>query len=144
MLKSMYPASVNSLRTELVSGISATQTTITLVDASVVPDAPNLLTIGGGENAETVRYGGKTGNQLTDVTRGFQGMAASWSAGTDVARYFTAYDADAVRENIASVSTDLEQVDVQLVAIKEQKLIKKMWLKSPMELLCLLTLYPKW
>ncbi|MFI2856776.1 polysaccharide deacetylase family protein [Paenibacillus sp. JSM ZJ436] len=105
-MQEMYPASVNSVATELATDINATQTTITLVNASVIPDAPNLLTIGGGNNAETIRYGGKSGNQLTDVTRGFQGTAQSWNAGTAAARYFTAYDADAARENIASVSAE--------------------------------------
>lgn len=106
-MREMYPAAVNSVATELASDINATQTTITLVDASVIPEAPNLLTIGHGENAETVRYGGKSGNQITSVTRGFQGSAESWAAGSIVARYYTAYDAEAVRENITNVSLEL-------------------------------------
>ncbi|KOP64355.1 hypothetical protein AMS62_03095 [Bacillus sp. FJAT-18019] len=104
MLKTMYPAQVNSRQTELASAINATQTTIPLVDASIVPVAPNLVTIGTDESAETILYTGKSGNDLTGVTRGFEGVAASWSAGSKVGRFFTAYDADVFRENIEDIA----------------------------------------
>lgn len=96
----MYPAQVNSKQTELGVAIDAVQVTIPLVDASLVPDAPNLVTIGTDESAETVLYTGKSGNDLIGVTRGFQGTSHSWALGTKVARYFTAYDHDSFRENI--------------------------------------------
>ncbi|WP_314587928.1 hypothetical protein [Paenibacillus terrigena] len=95
----MYPAVVNSLGTELTTDINANAPQIDVVNASVLPPAPNLMTIGNDETAETVRYTVINGNRLT-VERGFQGVAKSWSAGTKVARYFTAYDHDTFRENI--------------------------------------------
>src|SRR5690606_29264219 len=106
----MYPGKVNSPQTELASAIDDEQTTIPLLDASVLPDPPNLCTIGTGEDAETVLYTGKSGNNLTGVTRGFQGTAKAWVQGTKVARNFTAYDYDALRENLedhAAATTDV-------------------------------------
>lgn len=99
-MQTMYPGMVNSPQTELASAIDDSQTTIPLLDATVLPAAPNLATIGTGEDAETVLYEGVDGNDLTDVTRGFQGAAKAWNAGTKVARNFTAYDYDALRENV--------------------------------------------
>lgn len=102
-MQTMYPAQANSPGTELAMSIDSAQTTIPLVDASQVPAAPNLLTIGSDDSAETILYTGKSGNDLTGVTRGFQGVAQSWSLGTKVARLLTAYDIDAIRENITEV-----------------------------------------
>ena len=100
-MQPMYPGMVNSPQTELASAITDTDTTIPLLDASVLPDPPNICTIGTGEDAETVLYTGISGNDLTGVTRGFQGAAKAWSAGVKVARNFTAYDYDALRQNVA-------------------------------------------
>jgi len=99
-MQTMYPGQPNSPQTELASAIDDEQTTIPLLDASVLPDPPNICTIGIGEDAETILYTGKSGNNLTGVTRGFQGAAKSWGAGVKVARLFTAYDYDALRENL--------------------------------------------
>ena len=107
MQKAMYPAQVNSRQTEIAAAIDAMQVTIPLVDASLVPDAPNLLTIGTDESAETILYTGKSGNDLTGVTRGFQGTADSWAVGTKVARYFTAYDHDSLVNNVGELQTDV-------------------------------------
>jgi|GEM_PF-4029840 len=105
MLETMYPAAVNSKQTELAEAIDDTQTSFSVLDGSVLPPAPNLLTLGTDESAETVLYTGKTGNEITGVTRGFESGAVSWAAGTKLARFFTAYDHDTFRENI----TDLDQ-----------------------------------
>ena len=99
-LQTMYPGQPNSPQTELASAIDDEQTTIPLLDTSVLPDPPNICTIGTGEDAETVLYEGIDGDDLTGVTRGFQGQARGWSAGIKVARYYTAYDHDAFRQNI--------------------------------------------
>ncbi|MMZ49671.1 hypothetical protein D1872_113750 [compost metagenome] len=98
-MQTMYTAMINSPVTTLASGIDTTQTTITVTDGNKLPAAPNLATLGVGENAETILYTGKTGNTLT-VTRGFQGTARAWSAGTQIGRFFTAYDHDAFVKNI--------------------------------------------
>lgn len=106
-MKTMYPAQVNSPGTELAAAIDATQDTIQVADGSVLPDAPNLLTIGTDEAAETILYTEKTGDELSGVTRGFQGTAQSWAMGTKVARYFTAYDHDTTIGNISELSAGL-------------------------------------
>ncbi|MEI7027164.1 hypothetical protein [Paenibacillus sp. y28] len=114
--QTMYSAQANSLQTELAAAIDATQTTITVLDGSVLPAAPNLLVIGGGEDAETVLYTGKTGNSLSGVTRGFQGVAKAWGSGVKVGRFFTAYDHDAFRGNISDHETRVSAAETKLSA----------------------------
>lgn len=104
-MRQMYPAVVNSPGTELAADITATDTEITVLSASGLPPAPNLLTIGSDETAETVRYTAIEGDVLT-VERGFQGTAKAWSAGTKLARNFTAYDHDAFVGNIEEHVSD--------------------------------------
>ena len=98
-MATLYPAQVNSPLTFLASAIDSTQTTITVNDATKLPAAPNIATIGTGENAETILYTGKSGNDLTGVTRGFEGTAQSWGINTAIARVFTAYDYNSVKNN---------------------------------------------
>ncbi|WP_217597177.1 hypothetical protein [Cohnella sp. GbtcB17] len=102
--QTMYPAMVNSPQTELSAGIDAAQTTVPVTDASKLPPAPNLATIGSDETAETILYTGKTGNTLTGVTRGYQGTAKAWTTGVKVARLFTAADWDAARNNLQDLA----------------------------------------
>ncbi|OZQ72140.1 hypothetical protein, partial [Paenibacillus sp. VTT E-133291] len=84
-LQEMFPAVANSPATELSAAITDIQTTITLLDASKLPDAPNIATIGVDESAETIKYTGKSGNTLTGVTRGFNGtVAKAWATGVGV------------------------------------------------------------
>ena len=96
----MYAAVVNSEPTTLTGAVGATDTTLHISEPSVIPDAPNILVIGADTSSpETVMITAKTGTVLT-VTRGFQGAARSWGAGTLIARNFTAYDHDTFIENI--------------------------------------------
>ncbi|SDC70410.1 hypothetical protein SAMN02799630_01233 [Paenibacillus sp. UNCCL117] len=104
----MYSAVVNSPQTELTAGINATQTTVPVVNASLLPPAPNLVTIGTDESAETILYTGISSNTLTGVTRAFQGQAKAWSAGSKVARFFTAYDHDTFKNNIEDILAKLK------------------------------------
>jgi hypothetical protein len=97
---------VNSVATALTGAIGASDTTLFVLDDSRIPDPPNLLVIG--ENsalAETVKLVAKDGNQLT-VERAFQGAARAWNAGTSVSRNFTAYDHDAFKANVETLSTE--------------------------------------
>lgn len=110
--KTMYPAQISSPGTELAAAASASANEITLLDASKLPDAPNLATIGSDETAEVVLYTGKTSNKLTGVTRGFQGAAKSWSVGARVARYFTAADHDTFISNIKDLDERVNNIKV--------------------------------
>lgn len=110
MLETMYPAAANSRQTELAAAINDTQTSFTVLDGSVLPPGPNQLTLGTDESAETILYTGKSGNEVTGVTRGFEGVAKSWVAGTKLARYFTAYDHDTFRDNITDLDRRLNNI----------------------------------
>ncbi|QNK54571.1 hypothetical protein [Paenibacillus sp. PAMC21692] len=99
-MSTLYPAMVNSPVTELSAAIDAAATTITVLNGNALPDAPNIATIGQGDTAETVQYSGKTGNTLSEVVRGFEGTARSWTSGTKIARNFTAYDYDTIRTKL--------------------------------------------
>ena len=103
----MYPAQANSPETSLSGALTAAGTTVNVVDGSVLPEAPNLLTIGAdGSTAETVLMTEKNGNVLT-VTRAQNGTTArAWSAGDVIARYFTAADQTAMQENIKKLNED--------------------------------------
>jgi len=103
----MYPGMVNSPITELAAAIDDVQTTITVVDGTKLPDAPNLAIIGLGEDAETILYTEKTGNVLSGVTRGFQGVAKAWGQGARIARFFTEYDQRAMMQNIQENADNL-------------------------------------
>jgi hypothetical protein len=101
----MYPAQANSPETSLSGALTAAGTTVNVVDGSVLPEAPNLLTIGAdGSTAETVLMTAKNGKVLT-VTRAQNGTTArAWSAGDVIARYFTAADQTAMQENIKKLN----------------------------------------
>ena len=106
-LVTMYPAQANSPETSLSGALTAAGTAVNVVDGSVLPEAPNLLTIGAdGSTAETVLMTAKSGNVLT-VTRAQNGTTArAWSAGDVIARYFTAADQTAMQENIKKLNED--------------------------------------
>jgi len=106
---------VNSPITTLASSITASSTTISLVDSSKLPTAPNLATIGKDESSETILYTGKSGNNLTGVTRGFQGTAKAWNVGDFVARYFTAYDHNTFISNISEIDVQLMDYSYDVV-----------------------------
>lgn len=97
--QAMYPATANSPATQLTNAIDSTVTSLEVSDGSKLPAAPNICTIGRGENPETILYGTKTGNVLSDITRAFQGTAQNWGAGTQVARLFTDYDLESLQQN---------------------------------------------
>ena len=99
-METLYSAMPLSPATELSAGIDDTQTTIPVVDASKLPDAPNLATIGTNEDAEVILYTGKDNNDLTGCTREVVGVAKSWDAGTQTARLFTSKDLNDLQGNL--------------------------------------------
>lgn len=117
MSTNMYYSMVNSPVTTLASSITASDTIIPLLDSSKLPAAPNIATIGTTENAETILYTSKDGNNLTGVTRGFQSSASVWNSGAIVARYYTAYDHNSFVDNITELqnkSADTSQFRTML------------------------------
>ena len=105
-MSELYRAIAGSPITYLSSDISAAQTTISIADDSALPDGPNICTIGYGENLETIKYETKSNGVLQNVTRGIEGTPRAWPAGTEVARFFTAYDYNALIENFNSHLAD--------------------------------------
>ncbi len=102
-MTTMYPAKINSPIARLSASIAADATTIPVDDADLLPDAPNLATIGVGEDCETILYAGKSDDNLTSVTRGFQGNASAWVTGDSIYRAYTAYDHDTFKSNIEMI-----------------------------------------
>ena len=104
-LAKMYPPQANTPETSLSGALTAAGTTVNVVDGTMLPDAPNLLTIGAdGSTAETVLMTEKSGNALT-VVRGQDGTTArAWSAGDVIGRYFTAADQKAMQDNITALN----------------------------------------
>ena len=104
-LAKMYPPQANTPETSLSGALTAAGTTVNVVDVTMLPDAPNLLTIGAdGSTAETVLMTEKSGNVLT-VVRGQDGTTArAWSAGDVIGRYFTAADQKAMQDNITALN----------------------------------------
>lgn len=103
-LITMYAPQNNGPHTALAETINAAQTDITVADASILPTAPNVLTIGTGEDAELVLMSAKTGNIIT-VTRGYNGTAAkSWETDEWVYRAITAQDVSALQANVNAIN----------------------------------------
>ncbi|MBY3623741.1 hypothetical protein HGO21_29955 [Acinetobacter sp. CUI P1] len=120
----MYPAISNSPQTELSAALTAAATTIAVVDATKLPAAPNVFTIGSDESSETVLYTGKSGNTLTGCTRGFDGTTSkAWAIGSKVARYYTAYDHEAFRKNITDLSGVTSESTTDIVLSAGQQIL---------------------
>ena len=110
-METKYKGNINGPTTMLTSTISATATSITVQNGSVLPDAPNIAVIGSGNAAETIVYGAKSGNTLNLVTRGFEGSPLPWPANTEVVRRFTAYDYNALVDNIQMLKAQIDNIN---------------------------------
>ena len=105
-LATMYPPQALSPATTTSGAVTTSSTTVSVLNGSVLPDAPNLLTFGGEtENPETVLMTAKNGNTLT-IQRGVQGSARAWPAGSTIARLFTAKDLLDLQSNITALLND--------------------------------------
>ena len=99
----MYKGQINSPQTTLSEAIDNIQTEILVEDASILPEPPNILTIGFDfPFAETVKLLSKLDNTIT-VERAFQGEARAWVKDTSIARVFTEYDYDALINNLEAL-----------------------------------------
>ena len=101
-----YPAAVNSKATVTMGALDQATTIVEVLDATVLPEAPNLLVLGTDQTAETVLMTARENNTLT-IQRAVQGIAKSWPAGTQIARNFTAKDWDDMRSNVEAIVTKI-------------------------------------
>ena len=101
-----YPAAVNSKATVTMGVLDQATTIVEVLDATVLPEAPNLLVLGTDQTAETVLMTARENNTLT-IQRAVQGIAKSWPAGTQIARNFTGKDWDDMRSNVEALSNEL-------------------------------------
>lgn len=114
----LYKGIAGSPITQLVGDITDTQVTIAIADDSALPDAPNICTIGYGEHIETIKYEAKSNGVLQNVTRGIEGTPRAWPSGTEVARFFTAHDHNAIIAELEDARAELE--DARLSDVKEK------------------------
>ncbi|HLS53476.1 MAG TPA: hypothetical protein VK031_05860, partial [Tissierellaceae bacterium] len=128
----LYKGIEGSPITYLTSDISASQTTISIDDDSALPDAPNICTIGYGEHLETIKYETKSNGVLQNVTRGIEGTPRSWQAGTEVARFFTAYDHNKIidKYNDLTVNFNEHLADYESLRSKVAEREKKLFSDS--------------
>lgn len=101
----MYKPKVNSPELITKGELNTTAGQVTVSDASAyrAEDLPIPMTLGEGEGAETVLVTAIEGNLLT-IEREFQGSARIWPSGTIMARYFTAYDQEAMQGNLLTLN----------------------------------------
>lgn len=123
----IYKGMAGSPITYLASDISAGQTTISVADDTALPDAPNICTIGYGEEIETIKYGAKSNGVLQNVVRGVEGAPRAWQAGTEVARFFTAYDHDAIAEVLSKNPVWFSEFEEALINSVSTKIFKNLF-----------------
>lgn len=102
-LPPLYPADPGSPFTTLAAPYTTGDTTVTLTDASTRPAAPNLLCLEGAPGSGVLLYTGIDGNTLTGVSQ-IEGPTGTWPAGSYAYRGFTAYDHNALIENVSGSS----------------------------------------
>ncbi len=104
-LPDLYPAQVGSPYTTLAAPYTSGESTMTLVDATKLPTAPNIVCLAG-DVAGEFTYTGKVGNILKGVTA-LPGTpaATTWPAGTFAFRGIAAYDLNAIHENMVRTAT---------------------------------------
>ena len=107
-MKTMYKGIPFSPRATLTQEINGSATVIPVSDVNAFPEAPNLATIGTDDAAETILYSAKTENALSGCTRGVEGSAKTWSAGSIIARNFTAAEYGYIIDNIKQLFDEQE------------------------------------
>ncbi|MGO3751219.1 MAG: outer membrane protein assembly factor BamB family protein [Peptoniphilaceae bacterium] len=110
-LKTMYKGVANSPESYLKEKVVAESNIIYVANTSIIPEIPNLLVIGDGENAETVLVKNKRSDGGFDVQRGVEGVARTWEKTTTVARNFTNYDYEKLVDNIGLLDGNKVQRD---------------------------------
>ena len=102
MANRMFSPQAGSPAAELAADITDTDTVIPLVDVSIVPAAPNILTMQSENSFETIIYEEVDSgtNELKQVTRGVEGTTQSWTTGQEIARNMTAQDIQVLQDLI--------------------------------------------
>jgi hypothetical protein len=112
-MEEMYKGMVNSPISTLVKDISIDDKEIEIADISVLPDAPNLVCIGLGEDTETVKYSEIEGNILKGCERGFQGTEREWRIGTVICRGITEWDIGGLQRNVEGLNNNIDKMAIK-------------------------------
>src|SRR5690554_1376573 len=112
-LPDLYPAQVGSPYTTLAAPYTTGDTTLTVVDATKLPDAPNIVCLAG-DVAGEFKYTGKDGNTLTGVTKLPGTPNATWPAGTFAFRGVSAYDHASIVEHLAYQRSHIVEASLDL------------------------------
>jgi hypothetical protein len=103
-LPDLYPAQVGSPYTTLAAPYTSGEATMTVVDATKLPDAPNIVCLAGSVAGE-FQYSGKDGNTLLGVVKLPGTPDVNWPIGTYAFRGIAAYDLNAIHENMVRTAT---------------------------------------
>ena len=104
-LNKMYKGVVNSPATYLREPLASGGSIIYVIDGSVLGELPNLAVIGNDQTAETVLVKNVRSDGGYDVDRAVEGSAKDWPQMTTVARNFTNYDYEQIRQNFEILNT---------------------------------------
>ena len=106
----MFVNASNNAVAKLSSNINSSQTSLTVDDASIFPDAPFLITV----NDEIMRVTRVSGNTLT-VQRGREGTSASsHNAGSNVENNFTAGTYQMLAEEVKKMRDQFDNIGQEL------------------------------
>lgn len=103
-LNKMYDGVINSPETYLTQNLAADATIIYVADSSVFGSLPNLAVIGTDQNAETILIKSKRSDGGLEVQRAIEGPAKRWEKTTAIARNFTNFDYQQIKENIEKLN----------------------------------------
>ena len=110
----IYKAQPGSPVFTISEGINQSSTSIKITQGvDNLPDAPNIVTLFDNIRFETILYGEKNNqeNELQDVVRQFETddnyTDYNWPQGTKIARLITAYDLNALNQNIENIESEI-------------------------------------
>ncbi len=112
-LPDLYPAQVGSPYTTLAAPYMPGGTTMTVVDATKLPDAPNIVCLAGSVSGE-FRYSGKDGNVLLGVVKLPGTPNTTWPVGTYAFRGISAYDHASIVEHLTYQRSHIVEASLDL------------------------------
>ncbi|WP_277220733.1 right-handed parallel beta-helix repeat-containing protein [Peptoniphilus vaginalis] len=108
-LNKMYDGVANSPDTFLTSPLASGGNIMYVADSSVFGTLPNLAVLGSGANAETVLITSKRSDQGLNIQRAVEGVARDWVKASIVARNFTNYDYQQIKDNIEKLNKSKQE-----------------------------------